>query len=93
MYETFLKLDSTLGGARCYGRWGSAHIAQSTFGGTRWFASYLNQPGSPVAGKILSIWPFYEKSETLRGPMMASIGCSACRRRRPYPAGSFPPTR
>ena len=65
MYETFLKLYPTLGGARCYGRWGSAHIAQTPLGGTRWFASYLNQPDSPVAGKILSIWPFYEKSETL----------------------------
>ena len=65
MYETFLKLYPALGGARCYGRWGSAHIAQTGFGGTRWLASYLNQPGSPVAGKVVSIWPIYVDSQTL----------------------------
>ena len=65
MYETFLKLYPTLHGARCYGRWGSAHIAQAPIESTRWIATYLNEPDSPVAGKVLSIWPFYEKSQAL----------------------------
>ena len=65
MYATFLKLYPTLGGVRCYGRWGTSHVAQAPLHGTNWFATYLNQPGSPVAGKVLSIWPFYEQSEIL----------------------------
>jgi len=65
IYETFLKLYPTFARERCYGRWGANHTAQTPLEDKRWFAWYLNQPGSPVSGKVLSIQPFYEKAETL----------------------------
>jgi hypothetical protein len=90
MYETFLKLYPTLGGARCYGRWGSAHIAQEPLCGTHWFAWYLNQPGSPVAGKIVSIWPFYEKSETLQPNGDGRYRVQSVSEASSVPGGFFP---
>jgi hypothetical protein len=68
MYETFLKVYPRLGGAVCYGRWGAAHVLQRPAEGTDRFATMLNRPDSPVAGKVLSIMPGYQDSESLSMP-------------------------
>jgi hypothetical protein len=65
IYETFLKLQPRLAGVKCYGRWGSAHVAQRGYENRDPFAARLNRPDSPVAGKVVSLWPIYQNSESL----------------------------
>jgi hypothetical protein len=65
MYETFCKLYARMGGGRWYGRWGSFHVIQRKSPERERFANMLNQAGSPVAGKVLSILTVYRDSEAL----------------------------
>ncbi len=68
MYDTFLKLYPQFGGAKCYGRWGSAHIFQRALDRGETFAMMLNRPGSPVAGKVASILMVYKDTQALQMP-------------------------
>jgi hypothetical protein len=68
MYDTFLKLCPRLGGAKCYGRWGAAHVMQQPVDRGETFAGMLNRPESPVKGKVVTIFPLYEVSEALTMP-------------------------
>jgi len=61
IYETFCKVYARMGGGHWYGRWGSFHVIQRNAERGR-FADMLNQPGSPVAGKVLSILSVYRGS-------------------------------
>ena len=65
MYDTFLKLQPLLAGAKCYGRWGAAHVAQRHLDNRDPFAARLNRPDSPVAGKVVTIWPLHRNCEAL----------------------------
>ena len=68
MVQTFLKLYPRLGGAKCYGRWGSAHVLQRRADLGVPFAAMLNRPDSPVAGRVVSIFAMYVNSEALSMP-------------------------
>ena len=68
MVDTFLKLYPRLGGAKCYGRWGAEHVFQRRMHLGEPFAAMLNRPGSPVAGKVVSIGALYVNSEALVMP-------------------------
>ena len=65
MYDTFLKVYPRLGGAKCYGRWGAAHIMQRRVDFGESLAVKLNRRDSPVSGKVVSIYGLYENSEAL----------------------------
>jgi hypothetical protein len=65
MYETFCKVYARMGGGRWYGRWGSFHVIQRKSPNRERFANMLNQPGSPVAGKVLSILSAYRATEAM----------------------------
>jgi hypothetical protein len=65
IYETFCKVYARIGGGRWYGRWGSFHVIQRKTPQRERFANVLNQAGSPVAGKVLSILAVYRGSEEL----------------------------
>jgi hypothetical protein len=65
MYETFCKVYARMGGGRWYGRWGSFHVIQRKSPERERFANMLNQAGSPVAGKVLSILAVYRASQAL----------------------------
>jgi erythromycin esterase len=66
MYDTFLKLQPMLAGVKCYGRWGAAHVAQRRFENRDPLAARLNRPDSPVAGKVVTIWPLHQDCEALQ---------------------------
>jgi RNA polymerase sigma-70 factor (ECF subfamily) len=68
MYDTFLKLSPQFGGAKCYGRWGSAHILRHALDRGETFGMMLNRPGSPVAGKVASILMIYKDTQALQMP-------------------------
>ena len=68
MYDTFLKLYPQFGGAKCYGRWGSAHIFQRALDRGETFAMMVNRPGSPVAGEVASILMIYQDTQALQMP-------------------------
>jgi hypothetical protein len=65
MYDTFRKVEARMPGAKFYGRWGNAHVSQLRYDNAGWLASLLDRPDSPVAGKVVSIWPLYQNSEQL----------------------------
>jgi erythromycin esterase len=71
MYDTFLKLQPVLAGVKCYGRWGAAHVAQRYYDNRDAFAARLNRPDSPVARKVVTIWPLHRDCE---GLMMSGGG-------------------
>jgi hypothetical protein len=66
--DTFLKLYPRLGGAKCYGRWGSAHVVQRRADNIDRFATLLSRPDSPVANKVVAILSLYWNSEGLTVP-------------------------
>jgi hypothetical protein len=67
IYDNFRKLYPRMGGGVWYGRWGADHIDQRRAENVNHFAALLNGENSPVAGKVVSIYPLFSHSEAM-GP-------------------------
>jgi hypothetical protein len=63
IYENFRKVYARMGGGVWYGRWGAFHIYQRRTENLDRFAALLNGAESPVAGKVVSIYPLYWHAE------------------------------
>lgn len=55
IYANFLKFYRRLPKGRYFGQFGDPHTLRRPWLDTQWFACYLEQTDSPVAGKVLSI--------------------------------------
>lgn len=55
MYANFLRFYQQRPQGHYFGQFGDAHIFRKPWGDIPWFASYLEQPDSPVTGKVMSI--------------------------------------
>ena len=75
MYERFVKLSDDLHGPY-YGKWGAQHVYQRQFRGLDRFAFLLDTPGSPVAGRVVSILAAYEAGMRLERDRHGSFAAS-----------------
>jgi hypothetical protein len=79
-----------MGGGVWYGRWGAFHIFQRRAEGHDRFAALLNGPESPVAGKVVSIYPLYSHSEGMGPDYRTRPIDTDVNRSHPFAAAALP---
>jgi hypothetical protein len=60
IYENFKKVYDNLPKGKYYGQWGLNHIFQKDQAGVKWVATSMNEKGSTLENKVLSIAYIYE---------------------------------
>lgn len=60
IYENFKKVYDNLPKGKYYGQWGLNHIFQKDQAGVKWAAAAMNEKGSSLENKVLSIAYIYE---------------------------------
>ncbi|NLJ78541.1 MAG: hypothetical protein GX329_04190, partial [Tissierellia bacterium] len=65
IYDNFMELYGRLPRDKYYGQWGLSHIFQRGFPYVKWFAAALNERGSILQDRILSLAYVYDNCEYL----------------------------
>jgi hypothetical protein len=67
MYENFKQVYESLPKGKYYGQWGLNHIFQKEQMGVKWIAASMNEKGSSLENKVLSIAYAYENCKFMSG--------------------------